>query len=352
MRFPGRGAAGRGTGKLTGNPQRKSYRVQQQDSPLLTFGPVPSRRLGRSLGINNIPAKHCSYSCLYCQVGPTAGQEDAPRAFYLPQEIQRSVAARVEAAHRSGEPIDFLTFVPDGEPTLDVKLGESIDILRPLGIKIAVISNASMIWRKEVQSRLRKADWVSLKVDATRESVWQTINQPHQALRLTRILEGIKAFAHSYDGFIATETMLVAGVNDNAETIKGVADFLAEVEPHMAYLAVPTRPPAQADVRPPDEMTLLRAYQILKSKLANVEYLIADEGDAFASAGSAEAELLAITAVHPMRREAVETLLAKSNADWELVDRLEGEGKLRRVVYADHIFYVRRFPAASGVLDV
>jgi wyosine [tRNA(Phe)-imidazoG37] synthetase (radical SAM superfamily) len=352
MRFPGRGAAGKDAGKLAGNPPRESYRVQQQDSPLLTFGPVPSRRLGRSLGINNIPAKHCSYSCLYCQVGPTAGQEDAPRAFYLPQEIQRSVAARVEAAHRSGEPIDALTFVPDGEPTLDVNLGESIDMLRPLGIKIAVISNASMIWRKEVRSCLRKADWVSLKVDATCESVWQTINQPHPALRLTRILDGIKAFAQAFDGFIATETMLVAGVNDNSETIGGVADFLAELGPDMAYLAVPTRPPARADVRPPDELILVRAYEILKSKVANVEYLIADEGDAFALAGSAEAELLAITAVHPMRREAVETLLAKANVDWELVDRLEAEGKLRRVAYADRTFYVRRFPAASGAQHV
>ena len=352
MRFPGRGAAGRDAGKLTGNPPRESSRVQQQDSPLLTFGPVPSRRLGRSLGINNIPAKHCSYSCLYCQVGPTAGQEDAPHAFYSPREIQRSVAARVEAAHRSGEPIDFLTFVPDGEPTLDVNLGESIDMLRPLGIRIAVISNASMIWRKEVQSCLHKADWVSLKVDATRESVWQMINQPHPSLRLTMILDGIKAFAQAFDGFIATETMLVAGINDDAETVKGGADFLADVGPDMAYLAVPTRPPAQADVRPPDEMNLLRAYEILKSKLANVEYLIADEGDTFALAGSAEAELLAITAVHPMRREAIETLLAKANADWKLVERLEAEGKLRRVVYADRIFYVRRFPAASGVEDV
>jgi wyosine [tRNA(Phe)-imidazoG37] synthetase (radical SAM superfamily) len=352
MRFPGRGAAGKDAGKLAGNPPRESYRVQQQDSPLLTFGPVPSRRLGRSLGINNIPAKHCSYSCLYCQVGPTAGQEDAPRAFYLPQEIQRFVAARVEAAHRSGEPIDALTFVPDGEPTLDVNLGESIDMLRPLGIKIAVISNASMIWRKEVRSCLRKADWVSLKVDATCESVWQTINQPHPALRLTRILDGIKAFAQAFDGFIATETMLVAGVNDNSETIGRVADFLAELGPDMAYLAVPTRPPARADVRPPDELILVRAYEILKSKVANVEYLIADEGDAFALAGSAEAELLAITAVHPMRREAVETLLAKANVDWELVDRLEAEGKLRRVAYADRTFYVRRFPAASGAQHV
>jgi len=83
-----------------------------------------------------------------------------------------------------------------------------------------------------------------------------------------------------------------------------------------------------------------------------VEYLIADEGDAFALAGSAEAELLAITAVHPMRREAVETLLAKANVDWELVDRLEAEGKLRRVAYADRTFYVRRFPAASGAQHV
>ena len=189
-------------------------------------------------------------------------------------------------------------------------------------------------------------------MDATRESVWQTINQPHPDLRLTSILGGIEAFAQSFDGFLATETMLVAGINDDAETMKGVADFLADVGPDMAYLAVPTRPPAQADVRPPDEMNLLRAYEILKSKLANVEYLIADEGDTFALAGSAEAELLAITAVHPMRREAIETLLAKANADWKLVERLEAEGKLRRVVYADRIFYVRRFPAASGVEDV
>jgi len=325
--------------------------MQQNDSPLITFGPVPSRRLGRSLGINNIPAKHCSYSCLYCQVGPTAGQEVVPRAFYLPQAIQRSAAARVEAAHRSGEAIDFLTFVPDGEPTLDVNLGESIDMLRPLGIKIAVISNASMIWRKDVQSRLCKADWVSLKVDATSQSVWRSINQPHPALRLTEILDGIRAFAQAFDGIIATETMLVAGINDDEQTIEGVADLLAEIGPDKAYLAVPTRPPAQDQVRSPDELSLVRAYEIMKSKMANVEYLIGEEGDSFALTGDVEAELLAITAVHPMRREAVETLLTRGKVHWSLVDRLEREKKLRRVTYAGRIFYVRRFPPASGAQD-
>jgi wyosine [tRNA(Phe)-imidazoG37] synthetase (radical SAM superfamily) len=277
-------------------------------------------------------------------VGPTASQEDVPRSFYLPSEIQRSVAQRVEAAHRSGEQIDYLTLVPDGEPTLDVNLAETIELLRPVGIKIAVISNASLIWRKEVQARLHHADWVSLKVDATNESVWQTVNRPHEHLGLEQILNGIQEFAQGFDGTLATETMLLAGINDNPVSINGVADFLADLNPAKAYLAVPTRPPAEPDVRAPEELALVRAYHILKSKGVNVEYLIADEGDSFALAGGVEAELLAITAVHPMRREAVETLLAKADADWAIIDGLESEGKLKRVAYTDRVFYIRRFP--------
>lgn len=323
--------------------------MQERESPLITFGPVPSRRLGRSLGINNIPAKHCSYSCLYCQVGPTAGQEDMPRSFYLPNEIQRSVAQRVNAAQRSGEQIDYLTLVPDGEPTLDVNLAETIELLRPLGIKIAVISNASLIWRKEVQARLYKADWVSLKVDATNESVWRTVNRPHERLGLDQILNGIRTFAQGFDGVLATETMLLAGINDGPASVNGVAGFLADINPDKAYLAVPTRPPAELDVRAPDELMLVGAYHILKSNGVNVEYLIEDEGDRFALAGGIEAELLAITAVHPMRREAIETVLAKANADWSVVDKLESQDKLKRVAYTDRVFYVRRFPEKTNV---
>lgn len=102
----------------------------------IAFGPVPSRRLGRSLGINNIPPKHCSYACVYCQVGPTPAQEITPRPFYPPEEILRQVRGRVEAVRARGEAVDYLTFVPDGEPTLDSRLGESIDALRELGLPI------------------------------------------------------------------------------------------------------------------------------------------------------------------------------------------------------------------------
>jgi len=318
--------------------------MQNDASPLITFGPVPSRRLGRSLGINNIPAKHCSYSCRYCQVGPTACQEDTPRSFYQPYEIRCAVAQRVDALRRHGEHIDYLTFVPDGEPTLDMHLAKTIDLLRPLGIKIAVISNASLIWRPEVQMRLSATDWVSMKVDATNESVWRSVNRPHEHIGLEQILNGIRAFAKSFRGVLTTETMMLAGINDDRASIRGIADFLAEVNPDKAYLAVPTRPPAEPEIHAPDELAMVRAYDIFRSKRIDVEYLVHDEGDSFAFAGNAGEELLAITSVHPMRHESVESLLAKAGASWDVVDELESEGKLKHVAYANHVFYVRQFP--------
>ena len=136
---------------------------------MIAFGPVPSRRLGRSLGINNIPPKVCSYSCAYCQVGKTIQMEAQRRPYYSPQEIYEEVKEKVESSRSQGLAIDYLTFVPDGEPTLDANLGKEIDMLKPLGIKMAVISNASLIWDESVREDLKKADWVSVKVDALDE---------------------------------------------------------------------------------------------------------------------------------------------------------------------------------------
>jgi len=105
---------------------------------MIAFGPVPSRRLERSLGINNIPPKVCTYSCVYCQLGRTIKMKVERGAFYEPDEILQDVHDKVEKAREAGEAIDYLTFVPDGEPALDINLGREIELLRPLGIKIAV----------------------------------------------------------------------------------------------------------------------------------------------------------------------------------------------------------------------
>ena len=315
--------------------------LETDDVSTIIFGPVPSRRLGRSLGINNIPPKNCSYSCVYCQVGRTMVRQITAQTFYRPDEIVDAVTAKVKATLGAGEKIDYLTFVPDGEPTLDVHLGEAIDRLRPLGIKIAVISNASLIWRQEVQHVLNKADWVSLKIDSVNEATWKQINRPHESLQLKAILRGIESFAQQYQGELVTETMLVEGVNDSRESIVSLAEYLFQLKPHKAYLAIPTRPPAETDVKAPDESVIIRAYQLMKKRLVDVEYLIDYEGDTFTSTGGAEQDLLSITAVHPMREQAVMAMLAKAGADWDLVQRLQAENKLKQVDYDGQCFYVR-----------
>ena len=143
---------------------------------MITFGPVPSRRLGRSLGINNIPPKVCTYSCVYCQVGKTRRMQVERCPFYEPEGIFKSVRKQVLKAKKRGESIDYLTFVPDGEPTLDTNLGDEIDLLKSIGIKIAIITNASLIYREDVREDLMKADWVSLKLDSIRKASWRKIN--------------------------------------------------------------------------------------------------------------------------------------------------------------------------------
>jgi wyosine [tRNA(Phe)-imidazoG37] synthetase (radical SAM superfamily) len=309
---------------------------------MIAFGPVPSRRLGRSLGINNIPPKVCTYSCVYCQLGRTMKMQVERCAFYEPDKILKDVEGKIENAKEVGESIDYLTFVPDGEPTLDANIGLEIELLKPLGIKIAVITNASLVWREDVREDLIKADWVSLKVDSGKEEIWRRINRPHRTLQLASILGGMLEFAKVYRGELVTETMLVKDVNDSDDHVKEVADFFAQLRPAKAYLSVPTRPPAEEWVRPPGEEAINRAYQILSKRVDQVEYLIGYEGNAFAFTGNVEEDLLSITAVHPMREEAVSEFLARARADWPVVHKLIAQGQLMEMEYEGKRFCMRK----------
>ncbi len=309
---------------------------------MIAFGPVPSRRLGRSLGINNIPPKACTYSCVYCQLGRTIKMQVERQAFYRLEEISQDVQDKIKGAREAREPIDYLTFVPDGEPSLDVNLGREIALLRPLGIKIAVITNSSLIWREDVREALMQADWVSLKVDAVDEHVWRRMNRPHGTLALASILDGALDFAQAFKGELATETMLVEGINDGTDHIEKIAYFLTRLRPARTYLSIPTRPPAEGWVRPPDEEAINRAYQILNKRVKHVEYLIGYEGNAFAYTGNIQEDLLSITSVHPMREEAVSEFLARAGADWPVVHRLVAQGQLVETAYEGRKFYMRK----------
>ncbi len=301
---------------------------------MLTFGPVPSRRLGNSLGINNIPPKICSYSCIYCQLGRTKKIQVHRREFYSIDEIIRSVEERLERVKN----VDYLAFVPDGEPTLDMNLGKEIDALKQFGIRIAVITNSSLIWDEKVREELSKAEWVSLKVDAVSKEIWKKINRPHKALNLEKILNGIKEFSKEF----VTETMLINGVNDNKEELKKIADFLSAVEPKKSYISIPIRPPAEKWVRHASEQAINLAYQIFSERGISVEFLLGYEGNEFAFTGNVEKDLLSITSVHPMRKDAVEEFLRKAEADWSVIERLIKENKLIEIEYGGNKFYMRR----------
>jgi wyosine [tRNA(Phe)-imidazoG37] synthetase (radical SAM superfamily) len=261
--------------------------------------------------------------------------------FYSPEDVITRVETKVHRLRDQGERIDYLTFVSDGEPTLDENLGQEIRGLRPLGIKIAVITNASLITKEDVQADLNNADWVSLKVDTVDQRIWHKLNQPHRSLELNKILQGMCEFSQKFEGDLVTESMLIKGLNDGEEQLQDIASFLRELAPSTAYLAIPTRPPAKATVRPPTETAINRAYQLLRECLSSVEYLVGYEGNAFATTGNAAENLLSITAVHPMKKEAVEELLARAGADWTLVQELITDGALVETKYKGEAFYVR-----------
>jgi len=315
---------------------------------MIAFGPVPSRRLGRSIGINHIPPKTCSYACAYCQVGRTSRLRTARRAFYAEDDIVADVERKVTDAWAAGERVDYLTFVPDGEPTLDVSLGRIIERLKPLGVKVAVISNGSLLWRADVREALAGADWVSVKVDAMRPDVWRRINRPHRRLWLSIVLEGMLTFAEAYRGELVTETMLVRGINDDAAHLADVTSFLAQLQPAKAYLAVPTRPPAELWAVSPSEEVVNRAFQLLRARVDPVELLIGYEGNAFSATGDLTEDLLSITAVHPMREDAVQELLVRAGAETSIVRALVARGQLVETLYDRHKFYTRRLKGVSN----
>ena len=316
----------------------------------LTFGPVASRRLGKSLGINNIRPKVCSYSCVYCQLGNTSENIVERRVFYQPCDVLDEVRRRVGNATAKNERIDYLTFVSDGEPTLDSNLGREISLLKRIGIPIAVLTNASMLWLEDVRQDLLKADYVSLKVNAVSEDLWRRIDRPHKDLKLSTILKGIRDFAEAFNGTIVTETMLIDDI-DYENEFERIAAFLAELKKlNRAYVAVPTRPPTENYVKPAREEVANVAFQVFSEKLGvdRVEWLIGYEGNAFAFTGDVEEDLLSIMAVHPLRTEAVKELLRKANAGWQIIEALLVADKLVAVEYEGNMYYMQKLKRKLG----
>ncbi|MBP7613982.1 MAG: radical SAM protein [Paludibacter sp.] len=310
---------------------------------MISFGPIPSRRLGKSLGINNITStKTCSYSCIYCQVGLTHNYSFEREVFYEPSVIFDEVQEHLSKLAQSDKP-DYLTFVANGEPTLDIHLGESIEKLKILNIPIAVITNASLLNDPQVREELQLADWVSVKIDVGNESIWKKINRPLAKVDFKEYVKGLITFSKEFKGILVSETMLVEGVNDNAKDVLQTATLVSTVNPSIAYISVPTRPPALNLVVPPNELIVNEAYQIFSDKGINTELILGFEGTHTGFTGNALEDIINICSVHPIREDTMQELLKKNQVDQTILETLLYNKYVQKIEYNSNTFYIRKF---------
>lgn len=307
------------------------------------FGPVRSRRLGLSLGVNHLPPKTCTYSCVYCQLGRTSFMTTNRSSFSDAQQLSDHIHQRLDELAAEGIRPDTITFVPNGEPTLDRSLGEVIEKLQPLDIPTAVITNASLLWHPECRAQVMHADIVSIKVDSVIESTWHKIDRPHGTLNLDEVFNGIHWFAQIFKGRLLTETMLVKGLNDSQKEAQAAATFIADLDPDAAYLALPLRPPAEDWVEAPDAEDLMRIFDIFTARIDHVELMMDLPESELASGEDAAGILLSTLSVHPLSQPDIDAYLEKHAMTPNELDTLIEEGLIRRVPYKDTLFYLRKY---------
>jgi len=266
------------------------------------YGPVPSRRLGQSLGVDPIPLKTCNWNCVYCQLGRTMPLTNE-RQEYIPKEEILSQVKESLAAHNKGE-IDWITFVGSGEPTLHSGIGWLIREVKTISeIPIAVITNGALLYLSDVRQELLDADAVLPSLDAGEQSLYRKINRPYGKITFERHLNGLIAFREEYQGSLWVEAMLVRGLNDTEAALRDLAAALDAIQPDEVHINLPTRPPVESWVQPPDKGALSLACEIL-GKIAHIVRPISGTFDLSGDRTLIDA-LIGIITRHPMREDQI-----------------------------------------------
>lgn len=275
------------------------------------YGPIPSRRLGQSLGIDTIPLKTCNWNCVYCQLGRTMPVTNERQEYFPRQEILAEVEQAL-AAHGPGE-IDWVTFVGSGEPTLHSGLGWLLARVKALtALPVGVITNGSLLYQPQVRSELLLADAVMPSLDAGSAALYRRLNRPHPEVTFARLVEGLIAFRQEYKGKLWVEVMLMEGLNDSEAALRDIAAVLQLAQPDEVHLLLPTRPPAETWVRPSGTEGLLRA-QVILGDVAQVAHPAQGEFDLSGYDDVLEA-IIGIITRHPMQQEELERTLSKWRA--------------------------------------
>lgn len=302
------------------------------------YGPVPSRRLGRSLGIDPIPTKTCNYQCIYCQLGRTTNFTNTRKNYYPKAEI---IEEMENAIVLNEQKIDYITFVGSGEPTLYQDLGDLILKAKEISDKpICVITNGALLYDLEVGESLILADVVLPSLDAGNESLFKLINRPHPSIKFSDVIQGLIDFKTEFKGKFWIEVMLMKGINDSKTNLLQIKDLIDSIKPDRIDINVPIRPPAMKHVQIPDKSIMPLLKEIFKDFNAiNFPEL----GKFGIYSHNFESELINIICRHPMRQGQIIETFSSNESEAEQVllelERLESQKKIEKNIFENNIFW-------------
>jgi wyosine [tRNA(Phe)-imidazoG37] synthetase (radical SAM superfamily) len=304
------------------------------------FGPVSSKRLGQSLGVDLLPPKSCTWNCVYCQLGRTKRFVTERSEFFPRHDILDEI---VEALG-SGAPIDWITFVGSGETTLYRGIGWLIhEVKQRTSIPVAVITNGSLMHLPEVREELLEADAVLPSLNAGSEKLYDLIDRPAPGFGFRQHIDGLVRFREEYAGKLWIEVMLIAGMNDTDEALEDLAAVLAEIRPDTVHLVVPTRPSPESFVGMPDEERIRRAVFIL-SKAAPVVHPVKGSMNLNCAADLLEA-VTSIATRHPIQERELKAALLECypgdpGAVRQAMESMLASGRFEKVAQGSESYWV------------
>lgn len=313
-----------------------------REGPMSTiFGPVPSRRLGRSLGIDLLPHKTCSYNCVYCESGPITSLTLERRVFVDPDTVLRELGNYLG---QHPDKADVLTFSGAGEPTLYLSLGHLIRRIKKghPSYPLNVLTNGSLLWDPQVRRDLMEADRVIPSLDAAIEQVFRRVNRPHPRLELSVILEGLRAFRQEYLGSMHVEVVLVRGINDSREAIESLQAALDSLEPDRVELNTVVRPPAVQEIQGLDLDEMEEARRILGPERTEIIGVFTHR-PSMGSDPDLQNRVLALVRRRPCSSDEMARSLGVALEELDCaVKKLQEDGKISRQQFGDRDFFVSK----------
>jgi len=306
------------------------------NGPKYIFGPVPSRRLGRSLGVDLVPYKTCTFDCIYCDLGRTTHKTVSRQPYVPPEEIQAELELYLSV---SGREPDYITISGSGEPTLDTGIGKIIRKIKDItSTPLAVLTNSSLLSSDEVRKDLLEADVVLPSLDAITPALFEYINRPHTSLRIEEIISGLIQFRKQYRGQIWLEVLFCRGVNDNREEIERLREVIKKIEPDRIQLNTLSMPPAEDFVFPLTQHQLGDIRERFGDKAEIIKEFSAFTGSNFSSID--DSEILNLIKRRPCTAEDISSALGLHlNEVVKHLEKLMKEGAVRDQMYERRCYY-------------